>query len=215
MRRCGADIIISSVDANTLTDGSPLSRRVLFQALSDPEVAAATPFYLAKVDWTRDGRIDGQPERLCPAGRGDALCRAGYRRLAARACLARQRPDRPAHTGRGSRGPGGHDPRQPPALRGERAHHHRDRQLRPGRRVFGGWRDGRVGSDLSAAVPVDASQARPTHVLVDVLPGGGCPRPSPHGLSAAVWQAKPSRSAPWRPPRRQTCPTRPRSGRPA
>lgn len=49
-----ADILISSVDANTLTDGSPLSRRVLFQALSDSEVAAAAPFYLAKVDWTRD-----------------------------------------------------------------------------------------------------------------------------------------------------------------
>lgn len=47
------DIIMSSVDANTLTDGSPLSRRVLFQALSDPEVAAATPFYLAKVNWAR------------------------------------------------------------------------------------------------------------------------------------------------------------------
>ena len=48
------DIIISSVDANTLTDGSPLARRVLFQALADPEVAAAAPFYLAKVDWSRE-----------------------------------------------------------------------------------------------------------------------------------------------------------------
>lgn len=49
-----SDIIISSADANTLTDGSPLSRRVLFQALSDSEVAAATPLYLGKVDWTRE-----------------------------------------------------------------------------------------------------------------------------------------------------------------
>ncbi len=48
-----ADILISSSDANTLTDGSPLSRRVLFQALSEPGVAAASPFYLGKVDWTR------------------------------------------------------------------------------------------------------------------------------------------------------------------
>ncbi len=48
------DILISSVDANTLTDGSPVSRRVLFQALADPDVAAAAPFYLAKVDWTRE-----------------------------------------------------------------------------------------------------------------------------------------------------------------
>lgn len=49
-----SDIIISSVDANTLTDGSPLSRRVLFQALSDPEVLGAAPFYLASVDWSRE-----------------------------------------------------------------------------------------------------------------------------------------------------------------
>jgi putative ABC transport system permease protein len=48
------DILISSIDANTLTDGSPVPRRVLFQALADPEVAAAAPFYLAKVDWTRE-----------------------------------------------------------------------------------------------------------------------------------------------------------------
>ena len=48
------DILISSSDANTLTDGSPLSRRVLFQALADPQVAAAAPLYLGKVDWTRE-----------------------------------------------------------------------------------------------------------------------------------------------------------------
>ena len=48
------DILISSVDANTLTDGSPLARRVLFRALSDPSVAAAAPLYLAKLDWTRE-----------------------------------------------------------------------------------------------------------------------------------------------------------------
>lgn len=48
------DILISAVDAKTLTDGSPVPRRVLFQALADPEVAAAAPFYLAKVDWTRE-----------------------------------------------------------------------------------------------------------------------------------------------------------------
>lgn len=56
-----ADILISSVDAHTLTDGSPLSRRVLFQALSDPDVTAAAPFYLAKVDWTR---ADGSTANL-------------------------------------------------------------------------------------------------------------------------------------------------------
>lgn len=50
-----SDILISSSDANTLTDGSPLSRRVLFTALADPQVAAAAPLYLGKVDWTRAG----------------------------------------------------------------------------------------------------------------------------------------------------------------
>lgn len=50
-----SDILISSSDANTLTDGSPLSRRVLFTALADPQVAAAAPLYLGKVDWTREG----------------------------------------------------------------------------------------------------------------------------------------------------------------
>jgi putative ABC transport system permease protein len=49
-----SDILISSADANTLTDGSPLSRRVLYQVLSDPEVAAAAPLSLGQVDWTRD-----------------------------------------------------------------------------------------------------------------------------------------------------------------
>lgn len=48
-----ADIFISSSDTNTLTDGSPLSRRVMYQALADPSVAAAAPLYLGKVDWTR------------------------------------------------------------------------------------------------------------------------------------------------------------------
>lgn len=50
-----SDILISSSDANTLTDGSPLSRRVLFTALADPQVVAAAPLYLGKVDWTRAG----------------------------------------------------------------------------------------------------------------------------------------------------------------
>ncbi len=48
-----ADILISSSDANTLTDGSPLSRRVMFRALAEPGVAAAAPLYLAQTDWTR------------------------------------------------------------------------------------------------------------------------------------------------------------------
>lgn len=49
-----ADIFISSSDANTLADGSPLSRRALFQALSDHQVFAAAPLYLGQVDWTRE-----------------------------------------------------------------------------------------------------------------------------------------------------------------
>lgn len=53
-----ADIFISSSDANTMTDGSPLSRRALYLALADPQVEAAAPLYLGNVDWTRqDGSI--------------------------------------------------------------------------------------------------------------------------------------------------------------
>lgn len=49
-----ADIFVSASDAHTLADGSPLSRRVLFQALSQPQVAAAAPLYLGQLDWTRE-----------------------------------------------------------------------------------------------------------------------------------------------------------------
>jgi putative ABC transport system permease protein len=48
-----AEILISSSDANTLTDGSPLTRRVMFQVLAEPGVAAAAPLYLGQMDWTR------------------------------------------------------------------------------------------------------------------------------------------------------------------
>lgn len=51
-----ADIIISGADMNTLTDGSPLPRQRMFEALSVPGVATATPLYLAKLGWKqRDG----------------------------------------------------------------------------------------------------------------------------------------------------------------
>ncbi|MEO0382759.1 MAG: ABC transporter permease DevC [Pseudomonadota bacterium] len=49
-----ADIIISSSDANTLSDGSPVARQRMFQALSVPGVAQATPLYLALTDWVRE-----------------------------------------------------------------------------------------------------------------------------------------------------------------
>lgn len=56
-----ADIFISSSDANTLTDGSPVSRRAMFRTLSDPQVAGASPLYLGQVDWTRE---DGSTARM-------------------------------------------------------------------------------------------------------------------------------------------------------
>ena len=46
-----ADIIISGSDANTLADGSPLPRQRMFEALSVPGVASATPLYFGKMDW--------------------------------------------------------------------------------------------------------------------------------------------------------------------
>lgn len=53
-----AQIIISGSDVNTLSDGSPVPRQRMFEALSVPGVATATPFYLAKLDWKQsDGSI--------------------------------------------------------------------------------------------------------------------------------------------------------------
>jgi putative ABC transport system permease protein len=53
-----ADIMISASDANTLNDGSPLPRQRMFEALAVEGVAAATPLYLAKLDWKRpDGTV--------------------------------------------------------------------------------------------------------------------------------------------------------------
>ncbi len=53
-----AEIIISGSDANTLADGSPLPRQRMFEALSVPGVASATPLYFGKMDWKQpDGSI--------------------------------------------------------------------------------------------------------------------------------------------------------------
>src|SRR5215212_1868253 len=53
-----ADILITSSDMNTLTDGSPLPRQRMFEALSVEGVARATPLYFGKVDWKQlDGTI--------------------------------------------------------------------------------------------------------------------------------------------------------------
>ncbi|MEM9797315.1 MAG: ABC transporter permease DevC [Pseudomonadota bacterium] len=47
------DIMISSVDANTLLDGSNVARVRMFQALAVPGVADAAPLYIQNLDWTR------------------------------------------------------------------------------------------------------------------------------------------------------------------
>lgn len=49
----GGDIMISSVDANTLTDGSNVARVRMFQALAVQGVARAAPLYIGNVDWQR------------------------------------------------------------------------------------------------------------------------------------------------------------------
>lgn len=48
------DIMISAADTNTLTDGSNVARTRMFQALSVPGVADATPLFIANLDWQRD-----------------------------------------------------------------------------------------------------------------------------------------------------------------
>lgn len=47
-----ADIVISPSDANTLTDGSNVPRRYLYQALSLSGVEAGAPLYIGLLDWT-------------------------------------------------------------------------------------------------------------------------------------------------------------------
>lgn len=55
-----ADIMISGADINTLTDGSPLPRQRMYEALSVPGVASATPLYLGNMEWRQtDGTVRG------------------------------------------------------------------------------------------------------------------------------------------------------------
>lgn len=56
-----ADIMISSADANTLTDGSNVARQRLFQALGVPGVSDGTPLFIANLEWQR---ADGSTSTL-------------------------------------------------------------------------------------------------------------------------------------------------------
>lgn len=56
-----ADIMISSADSNTLTDGSNVARSRMFQALGVPGVRDATPLFLANLEWQRE---DGDTSTL-------------------------------------------------------------------------------------------------------------------------------------------------------
>ena len=49
-----ADIMISAIDANTVTEGSNVPRRRMFQALGVPGVADAAALYLSTLSWTRE-----------------------------------------------------------------------------------------------------------------------------------------------------------------
>lgn len=46
-----ADIIISSSNANTFSDGSPISRRYMYQSLSNPDIDAAAAVYVGLLSW--------------------------------------------------------------------------------------------------------------------------------------------------------------------
>ncbi len=55
-----ADVLVSASDMNTLSDGGPVPRQRMFEALSTPGVARATPLYFGKIDWKQpDGTIRG------------------------------------------------------------------------------------------------------------------------------------------------------------
>lgn len=46
-----ADIIISSSNANTFSDGSSISRRYMYQSLSNPDIGAAAAVYVGLLSW--------------------------------------------------------------------------------------------------------------------------------------------------------------------
>jgi putative ABC transport system permease protein len=46
-----ADILISASDMNTLSDGGPVPRQRMYEALAADGVAGATPVYYGKIDW--------------------------------------------------------------------------------------------------------------------------------------------------------------------
>ncbi|MBM3524199.1 MAG: FtsX-like permease family protein [Alphaproteobacteria bacterium] len=53
-----AEILVSASDANTLSDGSPLPRQRMYEALAVPGVRSAVPLHLGKLDWRQpDGTI--------------------------------------------------------------------------------------------------------------------------------------------------------------
>jgi len=62
-----ADILVSSADANTLTDGSNVARQRLFQALGIPGVDDGTPLFIANLEWQR---TDGTSSTLQTFGLG-------------------------------------------------------------------------------------------------------------------------------------------------
>ncbi len=51
-----ADIMISSADSNTLSDGGNVARQHMLRALSVPGVAAGRPVFIGNVDWQIDPR---------------------------------------------------------------------------------------------------------------------------------------------------------------
>ncbi|WP_415404787.1 ABC transporter permease DevC [Tateyamaria sp. SN3-11] len=68
-----ADIIISSEDANTLTDGSNVARSRLFQALGVAGVASGTPLYIGNLDFQLDGGSTASLQTYALGGQGRAF----------------------------------------------------------------------------------------------------------------------------------------------
>lgn len=55
-----ADLLISASDMNTLSDGGPLPRQRMFEALGVDGVASTAPLYYGKIDWKQaDGTTRG------------------------------------------------------------------------------------------------------------------------------------------------------------
>lgn len=69
-----ADVLLSAIDTNAISDATPLPRQRMFEALADPDVAWAEPLYIGKLDWRQP---DGSMRNMDVFGLSPAMASVG------------------------------------------------------------------------------------------------------------------------------------------